>query len=236
MRRTASAPAPAPDSVPTTVVVAAAPAAAAAVVRVVLRGWGSRSWCRRLLCFVVHVDHRVAGGSTRRAKVSTAPGPRAGINGSAPRARSPSGLSGRQVGTRSGLVGARDAGCGRAGRPGRTGDRVTGSGAVLGGAERDAALDAYRRAFPRVTTDAQVLAVTIGRSPAGRPPLRGAALFRTWLPIVTLAEFLGFAVPLWHPGQALTATVLIGIAGGLLMAATTAAVPGFALRRLLPQR
>ncbi|MDU0294665.1 hypothetical protein [Saccharothrix longispora] len=253
------------------------------------------------------------------------------------------------------------------------GNRVTGSGAVLGGAERDAALDAYRRAFPHVTTDAQVVAITIGRFPAGRPPLRGAALFRTWLPIVTLAEFLGFAVPagvgaltadgpaalvvpallavgavegaalgwgqaavlrralpglprsrwvaatsaaavvaylvglapstwgaaitswhpvpmvataavlgcvllgsigtaqwlllrhhlpragrwiaataaawllglavflgftmpLWHPGQALATAVLIGIAGGLLMAATTAAVTGFALRRLLPQR
>ncbi|MBY8851781.1 hypothetical protein K7G98_27165 [Saccharothrix sp. MB29] len=61
-----------------------------------------------------------------------------------------------------------------------------------------------------------------------------AATAAAWL--LGLAVFLGFTMPLWHPGQALATAVLIGIAGGLLMAATTAAVTGFALRRLLPQR
>jgi hypothetical protein len=48
-----------------------------------------------------------------------------------------------------------------------------------------------------------------------------------------LAVFLGFATPLWRPGQPLPLTVAIGAAGGLLMAAVTSAVTGLALRRLL---
>jgi hypothetical protein len=48
-----------------------------------------------------------------------------------------------------------------------------------------------------------------------------------------LAAFLSFAMPLWHPGQRLAQVVAIGLAGGLLMAATMAAVTGFALVRLL---
>ncbi|WP_439381078.1 hypothetical protein [Amycolatopsis lexingtonensis] len=51
-----------------------------------------------------------------------------------------------------------------------------------------------------------------------------------WL--LGLAVFLGFTMPLWHPGQALVTTVLIGVFGGLLMAATTSAVTGLALARL----
>ena len=50
-----------------------------------------------------------------------------------------------------------------------------------------------------------------------------------------LAVFLAFTMPLWQPGQALALTILIGLAGGLLMAATTAAVTGRALCRLLPR-
>ncbi|QQQ80633.1 hypothetical protein IOD16_18370 [Saccharothrix sp. 6-C] len=53
-----------------------------------------------------------------------------------------------------------------------------------------------------------------------------------WL--LGLAVFLGFTMPLWQPGQALAVTVLVGLVGGLLMAATTAAVTGYALQRLLP--
>jgi hypothetical protein len=45
--------------------------------------------------------------------------------------------------------------------------------------------------------------------------------------------FLGFAMPLWHPGQPAPLVVAIGAAGGLLMAATTALITGLALRRLL---
>jgi hypothetical protein len=52
-----------------------------------------------------------------------------------------------------------------------------------------------------------------------------------WL--VGLGVFLGFAMPLWQPGQPLALIVAIGIGGGLLMAAITSAMTGVALRRLL---
>jgi hypothetical protein len=52
-----------------------------------------------------------------------------------------------------------------------------------------------------------------------------------WL--VGLGVFLGFATPLWHEGQPVALTVTIGVAGGLLMAATTSAITGVALTRLL---
>jgi hypothetical protein len=48
-----------------------------------------------------------------------------------------------------------------------------------------------------------------------------------------LGVFLGFATPLWQPGQSVPVTIAIGAAGGLLMAAVTAAITGDALRRLL---
>jgi hypothetical protein len=51
---------------------------------------------------------------------------------------------------------------------------------------------------------------------------------------VGLAVFLGLTMPLWHPGQSLVVIVAIGVAGGLLMAATTSAITGQALRRMLP--
>jgi hypothetical protein len=48
-----------------------------------------------------------------------------------------------------------------------------------------------------------------------------------------LGVFLGFAMPLWQPGQSTALIIGIGVAGGLLMAATTALLTGAALRRLL---
>jgi hypothetical protein len=48
-----------------------------------------------------------------------------------------------------------------------------------------------------------------------------------------LGVFLGFAMPLWQPGQPLFLTVGIGLAGGLLMAATSSAITGIAIRRLV---
>lgn len=60
-----------------------------------------------------------------------------------------------------------------------------------------------------------------------------------WIPItamawlVGLAVFLAFTMPLWHEGQAKWLLVLIGIAGGFLMAATTSVVTGLGLRRIL---
>ncbi|MEV4143822.1 hypothetical protein AB0J40_09155 [Amycolatopsis sp. NPDC049691] len=47
-----------------------------------------------------------------------------------------------------------------------------------------------------------------------------------------LAVFLGVTTPLWQPGQNLALTIVIGIFGGLVLAATTSAVTGVALRRL----
>ncbi|GIE76624.1 hypothetical protein Aph02nite_25740 [Actinoplanes philippinensis] len=63
-----------------------------------------------------------------------------------------------------------------------------------------------------------------------------------WIPITALAwiaglgVFLAFATPLWQPGQSTPVIALIGMAGGLLMAATTATVTGHGLRRLLTDR
>ncbi|MGW4591152.1 hypothetical protein ACWEKJ_27860 [Amycolatopsis thermoflava] len=60
-----------------------------------------------------------------------------------------------------------------------------------------------------------------------------------WIPVTAaawlagLGVFLAVTMPLWHEGQALAVTVLIGVGGGLLMAATTSAVTGFALARFL---
>ncbi|NUT34375.1 MAG: hypothetical protein HOV79_15000 [Hamadaea sp.] len=48
-----------------------------------------------------------------------------------------------------------------------------------------------------------------------------------------LAVFLTIATPLWHEGQALSVTILVGIAAGLIMAATVAAVTGRGLVWLL---
>jgi uncharacterized integral membrane protein len=51
--------------------------------------------------------------------------------------------------------------------------------------------------------------------------------------IVGLGVFLAFTMPLWQTGQPLALTVGIGVVGGLLMAATSSAITGVALRRLL---
>ncbi|MEV4702890.1 hypothetical protein [Actinoplanes sp. NPDC049316] len=59
-----------------------------------------------------------------------------------------------------------------------------------------------------------------------------AATAVAWL--AGLAAFLLVTMPLWHPGQAMILVVAVGIAGGLVMAATMAAVTGAAVRRLLP--
>ena len=60
-----------------------------------------------------------------------------------------------------------------------------------------------------------------------------AATAAAW--IMGLGVFLGFAMPLWRPGQPLALIVAIGVVGGLLMAATTSAITGFTLRRILPE-
>jgi hypothetical protein len=50
-----------------------------------------------------------------------------------------------------------------------------------------------------------------------------------------LIVFTGVTTPLWQPGQPTALIVLIGALGGLLMAATMAAITGSALVRLLKQ-
>jgi hypothetical protein len=50
---------------------------------------------------------------------------------------------------------------------------------------------------------------------------------------VGLGMFLGLAVPLWQPGQPLPLIVTIGVLAGVLTAATTSAITGFALRPTL---
>jgi hypothetical protein len=50
---------------------------------------------------------------------------------------------------------------------------------------------------------------------------------------VGLGVFLGFAMPLWQPGQPLVLTIVIGVGGGLLMAATGSLITGVTLRRVL---
>jgi hypothetical protein len=67
-----------------------------------------------------------------------------------------------------------------------------------------------------------------------RVPRAGRWILATavaWL--VGLTVFLASTMPLWQPGQPIGLTIAIGVAGGLLMAATTSAVTGAALRRLL---
>ncbi|WP_433663215.1 hypothetical protein ACQPW1_14370 [Nocardia sp. CA-128927] len=48
-----------------------------------------------------------------------------------------------------------------------------------------------------------------------------------------LLVFTAFATPLWQPGQSTLLVAAIGVAGGLLMAATMAAVTGAFLVRIL---
>jgi len=53
---------------------------------------------------------------------------------------------------------------------------------------------------------------------------------------VALLVFLVVTTPLWQSGQGLALRVLIGVLGGLLMAATMAVITGTALARLVEER
>ncbi|WP_433520212.1 hypothetical protein ACQPZ2_22290 [Nocardia pseudovaccinii] len=108
--------------------------------------------------------------------------------------------------------------------------RGTGHVTQLDSLEREEAAAIYQAAFPRAevsTTDPIVVIELSGT----REPMVGAiselrteprGLWRYW-----------FTSPLWRPGQSTTLVVLIGIAGGLLMAATMAAVTGYFLIHIL---
>ncbi len=71
-----------------------------------------------------------------------------------------------------------------------------------------------------------------GQAVVLRRALPGLPL-RRWIAVTAAAAVVAYVLGL-QPGQPVAATVAIGVAGGLLMAATTAAVTGLALRRLLP--
>ena len=64
----------------------------------------------------------------------------------------------------------------------------------------------------------------------------------TWVPatvvawLLALGTFLAIATPLWHEGQRVWLTVLIGIGAGVVMAFVQAAVTGWWLLRLLSRR
>jgi hypothetical protein len=57
-------------------------------------------------------------------------------------------------------------------------------------------------------------------------------LRRSWSQWVTAGEFAGF-LTLWQPGQPVLIVALIGVLGGLLMAATMAAITGATLANLV---
>ncbi|WP_159928891.1 MULTISPECIES: hypothetical protein [Nocardia] len=58
-----------------------------------------------------------------------------------------------------------------------------------------------------------------------------AATAAAWL--AGLTAFAAFTTPLWQPGQSPALVAVIGVFGGLLMAAAMAAVSGLLLVRLL---
>jgi len=62
-------------------------------------------------------------------------------------------------------------------------------------------------------------------------PLSARRAVLAWA--IGLGVFLAFAMPLWHPGQAPALVVAIGVGGGLLMAATSSAITGLGVRRLV---
>ena len=65
------------------------------------------------------------------------------------------------------------------------------------------------------------------------PALVGAVIPSPQLLVLGLLVFFAVTTPLWQPGQPPVLIALIGALGGLLMAATTAAVTGAALTRLV---
>ncbi|HEY2192302.1 MAG TPA: hypothetical protein VGH76_08375 [Actinomycetospora sp.] len=63
-----------------------------------------------------------------------------------------------------------------------------------------------------------------------------------WIPVtavawlVGLGAFLGLAMPWWNPGQPTTEVLAIGLVAAVVMAATVAAITGWAVVRLLARR
>ncbi|MFD4251425.1 hypothetical protein ACFWQL_16955 [Amycolatopsis thermoflava] len=128
--------------------------------------------------------------------------------------------------------------------PGRRWIAATSAGAVVAylAGTLPAAAEIHRR--PPVQAAAAAVAlglVLLASLGTAQWPLLRSHLSRAWrwIPVTAaawlagLGVFLAVTMPLWHDGQALSVTVLIGAGGGLLMAATTSAITGLALARLL---
>ncbi|MFI9815876.1 hypothetical protein [Saccharothrix variisporea] len=114
------------------------------------------------------------------------------------------------------------------------GEWVDGSAVVAVGGARDAALVGYGRVFRRVPADAETVVIRL-RERDVRTPLRGWALVRAWVLVVTVAEFVGFAVPatvgvLTRDSAAVPALLAAGAVEGAVLGWGQASV----LRRALP--
>ena len=79
-----------------------------------------------------------------------------------------------------------------------------------------------------------VLQARVLRGHVERPRRWIAATAAAWA--AGLTAFASITSPLWHEGQPVFAVAGIGILGGLVMAATVAAISGLALVRLVPRR
>jgi hypothetical protein len=113
---------------------------------------------------------------------------------------------------------------------------VATEGRLLAGTERDAGAESYRSRFPRVppTADTPIVAFTV--PPV--PPLRGGRLAWTWFLVVTVAEFLGFAIPAVTGALTAGSSTAVSLPALLLAGAAEGAALGtgqaLVLRRALP--
>ena len=111
-------------------------------------------------------------------------------------------------------------------------------GRRLDGPARSVAVEAYRRAFPRVLPTPETPVVAFAAAGRPRVPLRGRDLARWWFFVVTLAEFLGFVIP--ATAGALTAdrspavTVPVMLLAGALEGTALGSGQAWVLRRALP--
>ncbi|MGW3960622.1 hypothetical protein ACWED2_12435 [Amycolatopsis sp. NPDC005003] len=113
---------------------------------------------------------------------------------------------------------------------------VAAEGRLLAGAERDAGAETYRRRFPRVPLTADTPIVAFPAPPVS--PLRGRRLAWTWFPVVTAAEFLGFAIPAVTGALTADGPTLVSLPALLLAGAAEGAALGagqaLVLRRAIP--
>ncbi|MFI5588423.1 hypothetical protein ACIA5G_25450 [Amycolatopsis sp. NPDC051758] len=111
-------------------------------------------------------------------------------------------------------------------------------GRLLDGPARTTAAEDYARAFPRVTVPPETPVVVFTTAPRPRVPLRRRTLAWLWFFVVTIAEFVGFAIP--ATAGALTAdrpvalTVPVMLLAGALEGAALGSGQAWVLRRAIP--